>query len=86
MSTPTPEDVRQAVRINYGHVTLKVNSTGCGCSTDSGCCGGNDTDVQDVSRILGYSGLEMGEIPAGAHMGLGCGYPTSSPQLRCRIL
>ncbi len=46
------------------------------------CCGGGGcaTDVTDIS--LGYQADELGSIPKGASMSLGCGNPTSVADLK----
>jgi arsenite methyltransferase len=45
-----------------------------------GCCGGG-TEAGRSSQ-LGYSGQELGSIPAEADLGLGCGNPTALAELK----
>ncbi len=81
-NNPKPEDIRASVRIKYGQLALKVNSSGCGCSSDSSCCTGGDLDAQGVSEILGYSLKDLKGLPEGANMGLGCGNPQDFADLK----
>ena len=49
-----------------------------GNTGDAGCC-----NIKDVaSRAIGYSDKELGAIPQGANMGLGCGNPTALASLK----
>src|SRR5690349_16248969 len=65
--------VKQAVRQHYGQVA--VGDNGCGCAPT--CCGrGEDRRKPDaVSQALGYSPGDIGHVPEGANLGLGCGNP-----------
>lgn len=74
-------DIRQAVRDNYGKVA-QSGSAGCGCSS-SGCCGSGDTSTaKEISMALGYSHDDVSSVPEGANMGLGCGNPQAIAALR----
>ncbi|HEY91252.1 MAG TPA: arsenite methyltransferase [Dehalococcoidia bacterium] len=56
-----------------------VNSESC-CgpqAAGSGC-----SPINTVSQAVGYSVEELGSIPAGANMGLGCGNPTAHASLK----
>ena len=75
------DEIRNAVRENYGKVALSGLS-GCGCSSSSCCCGTpNDVTAADISRGLGYSGEDVTTVPEGANMGLGCGNPQAIASL-----
>lgn len=39
------------------------------------CCGGGAT-VEATSRNIGYTDAELGSVPGGSNLGLGCGNPT----------
>ena len=68
------DDIRSAVRENYGKVAGSV-IVGCCCSGSS-CCGTpKDLTAEDISMALGYSGEDVATVPEGANMGLGCGNP-----------
>ena len=75
MNKPNHDDIRTAVRENYGKVALgPQGEQACGCS--SSCCVPNpDFNPVDASKALGYSGEDLASVPDGANMGLGCGNP-----------
>lgn len=72
-----PEEVKKAVRTGYANVALE-NAPCCGGSTS--CCGGEDP-AGDISRKLGYGEEELGSVPEGANLGLGCGNPLAHAAL-----
>lgn len=72
------DEIRQAVRENYGKIAVS-NNAGCGCSPTS-CCEGPTAAV--MSMALGYSGDDVTGVPAGANMGLGCGNPQAIAALK----
>src|SRR6201997_894053 len=61
--------IEQAVRSQYGSVASS------GLSSDH-------AGVHAVARAFGYSPEELASIPAGANMGLSCGNPTATANLR----
>jgi arsenite methyltransferase len=78
MDKPGNDEIRSAVRENYGKIA--AGNTGCGCS--SSCCGTpNDTTAADISLALGYSSEDITSVPEGANMGLGCGNPQAIASL-----
>ncbi|MEE8352926.1 MAG: arsenite methyltransferase, partial [Dehalococcoidales bacterium] len=47
------------------------------------CCGSSTSGLADaMSRVVGYSDGELGSIPEGANLGLGCGNPTALASLK----
>ncbi len=49
----------------------------------AGCCGSSTSGLADtLSRVVGYSDGELGSIPEGANLGLGCGNPTALASLK----
>jgi len=70
----TPDDVRAAVRDQYGKVARSTSSLGCAPS----CC----APGADASLALGYSADELAAVPEGANLGLGCGNPQAIAALR----
>lgn len=80
-----PAEQRSVVRDRYADIA--VGSTGCcGGSGDSGDVGDTTdggevvregVDVDERSRLVGYSADELDEVPSGANLGLGCGNPTA---------
>lgn len=69
------ENIRKTVRERYGERA----QAGSGCATKtSSCCG----SAPSVSKKIGYSDQELGSIPEGADLGLGCGNPTALASLK----
>ncbi len=66
------EDVRRAVRDQYGAIAR----TGGSCSPS--CCGSG----ADMSLKLGYSDADLAAVPEGANLGLGCGNPRAIAALQ----
>jgi SAM-dependent methyltransferase len=73
MSEMKADDVRAVVREHYGNI---ARGAGTGCAP--GCC----SSVGTAATTLGYSGDQLGVIPEGADLGLGCGNPTAIASLR----
>ena len=67
MNEQTKDEVRAAVREQYGNVARTTGAAGCA----PGCCGPGAS----ASLALGYSPEELAAVPEGANMGLGCGNP-----------
>jgi len=65
------EEIRKSVRENYAKAATRGSS----------CCGSTDR-AQEVSKKIGYSEEEMGEVPDEANLGLGCGNPTALASLK----
>ena len=63
------EEIREAVRSKYGSVAR------------SGLSGGH-AGVRAVAEAFGYTPGELASIPAEANMGLSCGNPTATANLR----
>lgn len=73
------EEIRKAVRENYGKIALQegsccrpVNSVDCGC----------DSTQDIISRAMGYTDQELQAVPEGSNLGLGCGNPTALASLQ----
>jgi arsenite methyltransferase len=67
MSEPTKDDIRAAVRDQYGSI---ARGTTPGCCAPGACGPG-----AEASLALGYSAEDLAAVPEGANMGLGCGNP-----------
>jgi arsenite methyltransferase len=63
------EQILSSVRSKYGAVAQSTLST-------------NDAGVKAVAEAFGYSADELTSIPAEANMGLSCGNPTATANLR----
>ncbi|MGE5183936.1 MAG: arsenite methyltransferase [Acidobacteriota bacterium] len=73
MTHPDADDTRTVVREHYA----KVSKGDTGCAP--GCCAAMPADQ---SRMLGYSADDLGAVPEGADLGLGCGNPHAIAGLR----
>jgi SAM-dependent methyltransferase len=72
-------DVKKAVRERYGQIARESGSC-CGTAKAVPCgCGGAPVDI---SRAVGYSDGELGALPEGADLGLGCGNPVALASLK----
>lgn len=81
MESMKDDEIRQAVRKNYGEIA-KTDSSCCG-GTPPSCCGdGNGPSATDVSARVGYSAEDLADVPEGANMGLGCGNPHAIASLQ----
>ncbi len=82
METLRSDEIRSAVRENYGKLAESTISGGCCCS-GSACCGTpKDVSAAEISRALGYSEADVTGVPEGANMGLGCGNPQAIANLK----
>ncbi|MGE5028056.1 MAG: arsenite methyltransferase [Betaproteobacteria bacterium] len=74
------DEIRQAVRQNYGRVAQSESACGCAPS----CCDGGTApgSAKAVSIGLGYSQQDVDAVPDGANMGLGCGNPQAIAALK----
>lgn len=79
MSEQTNDEVRRAVRDQYGKVARAEGTTACAPA----CCGSNPCGPgPEGSVALGYSKEDLAAVPEGANMGLGCGNPQALAGLR----
>lgn len=69
--------LRESVRNRYGSIA----SAGGSCCGASSCCGATP-DLVEHAEKLGYAIDEMGGLPQGADMGLGCGNPHAIANLK----
>ena len=70
-------DIKKMVRDGYG----KVARQGTSCCSSGGCCS-TSSPAKDISKAVGYSDEEMGAVPDGANLGLGCGNPVAIASLK----
>ncbi len=73
------DEIRQAVREQYGLVAEGKRASG-GCAP--ACCGAAPASGDTLSQRLGYTPEEVGAVPEGANMGLGCGNPQAIAALK----
>lgn len=79
MSVLKNDKIRQEVRQQYGRVA-ESNGAGCGCGPS--CCDTPVASAEMLSQGLGYSASDVGAVPQGANMGLGCGNPQAIAALK----
>jgi arsenite methyltransferase len=73
-----PKDIKEIVKEKYGNIARQGSSC---CGSTSSCCGGTDL-VQIISKEIGYSEAELGMVPEGSNLGLGCGNPLALSAIR----
>jgi arsenite methyltransferase len=79
MSEVRDDEVRAAVRAEYGRIAEQAATARCCIPiAGSGCCG----PVPEASRKLGYSDEELASVPEGSNLGLGCGNPQAIAAIR----
>lgn len=71
------DEMRQQVRARYGAIA-RNDERGCGCGPS--CCAPEAAGT--APDKLGYSAEEVGSVPEGAEMGLGCGNPVALDTIR----
>ncbi|MBI1361545.1 MAG: arsenite methyltransferase [Alphaproteobacteria bacterium] len=78
------DTVKRTVRERYGQIAEQEGS--CGCAPT--CCSPKQSnkpeqhDAVSVSHGLGYSPEEIGAVPEGSNLGLGCGNPQAIAGLK----
>ena len=72
--TKKEEDLKRAVRENYGRVAEQARSC---CS--SSCC--STAKPNAIAKKVGYTEEEVEAVPSGSNLGLGCGNPIALASL-----
>jgi arsenite methyltransferase len=77
------DDLRQNIRDAYAQVANASNE-GNAHGIESSCCGVSDDSAINtlISTRMGYSEDDLGNVPNGADMGLGCGNPRAIASLK----
>lgn len=83
------DEIRKAVRERYAQKVTEERSPRSASTTNirepqetastASCCA---TPQQPVSKVVGYTDEQLGVIPDGADLGLGCGNPTALASLK----
>ncbi|MFC1824233.1 arsenite methyltransferase [Thermodesulfobacteriota bacterium] len=96
METRNNEEIRETVRQSYGKIARAggvisessqrlsccgPSETATGTIRQSSGCGAADFSGENISAIMGYSEEDIGSVPEGANMGLGCGNPVAVASL-----
>jgi len=71
------EEIRKVVRESYAKIATRAGSC-CGPANFASCCSPQET----VNEAIGYSDEELGTLPEGANLGLGCGNPIAQASLK----
>jgi len=72
------EETRKIVREGYTQIARQRGSC---CAPSSTCCGSTDV-ATGISKNIGYTDEELGSVPEGANLGLGCGNPVALASLK----
>jgi arsenite methyltransferase len=75
MNDTTKDQVRAAVREQYGNIARSTQGASC-------CAPGSCGPGANASLALGYTGEDLASVPEGANMGLGCGNPQAIAALK----
>lgn len=71
------DKIKKIVKDKYSKIAIQNTS----CCPSSSCCE-SANQIQDISKAVGYSDKEMGIVPKGANLGLGCGNPVAIASLK----
>jgi len=81
MQTEKKEQIKKTVRDAYGKIA-RSETKGCLPGSDASCCGTPDFDPEKVSSFVGYSEEDLGSVPEGSNLGLGCGNPVAIASIK----
>ena len=73
-----PKNIKENVKAKYANIARQGASC---CGSAGSCCGGSEL-VQIISKGIGYSEAELGMVPDGSNLGLGCGNPLALSSIR----
>ena len=73
-----PKDIKEIVKEKYANIAKQGASC---CGSTGSCCGGTEL-VQIISKEIGYSEADLGMVPEGSNLGLGCGNPLALSSIR----
>jgi SAM-dependent methyltransferase len=73
------EKVKKIVREGYAKIAKEQKSC---CGAPASCCSNTSDTSKEISRRIGYSAEEIGSVPEGANLGLGCGNPVALASLK----
>lgn len=79
MNLVEEEKVKKIVREGYAKIAKKEKS----CCDTPASCRSNGSDVnKEITKRIGYTEEEIGSVPEGANLGLGCGNPVALASLK----
>lgn len=71
-------DIKEKVRESYARVAEQESC----CTSQAASCCGDPSGAANIAKGLGYSSDEIGAVPDGSNLGLGCGNPTAVASLK----
>jgi len=71
-------EIKKAVREGYAKIAKKESPC---CAPINSCCA-NKSAPEDISQGIGYTADDLGSLPEGANLGLGCGNPIALASLK----
>ncbi len=71
-------EIKKIVKKGYA----KIAKQGSSCCAPSQTCDGSTNVALNISRGIGYAAEELGSLPEGANLGLGCGNPVALASLK----
>ena len=71
------DKIKEIVKSRYAKAALR--NMPC-CGTRKSCCG--SSEVEDISKKVGYQDMDLNSVPEGANLGLGCGNPVALASLK----
>ena len=75
------QEIKKVVREKYGAIAKSAGKLASSCCSISSCCQGPST-AENISSRIGYTSEDMGSVPVGANLGLGCGNPVALASLK----
>ncbi len=72
------KEIKKVVREKYGSIARDEGSC---CAPATSCCG-SASIAEEISKRIGYGDEELGSVPEGANLGLGCGNPLAMASLK----
>jgi ubiquinone/menaquinone biosynthesis C-methylase UbiE len=75
-------EIKEMVRARYGGIAAAASDAAACCGPAPAACCGPATPQDEKARRMGYSEAELGAVPEGANLGLGCGNPQAIAALR----
>lgn len=74
--------IKEMVRARYGGIAEAASAAASCCAPAASACCGPAADPHSKSARMGYSEAELGAVPEGANLGLGCGNPQAIAALQ----
>jgi arsenite methyltransferase len=75
------QEIKKVVREKYGAIAKSAGKQTSSCCSTTSCCQGAST-AQNISSKIGYTSEDMGSVPVGSNLGLGCGNPVALASLK----